>query len=219
MIITIDGAAGTGKSTVAKKVAQKLDIAYFDTGAMYRAFAFYVINTETDPHDVPKVINLLKSFKFHFEGIGSNKTYYVNNVDVTSLLRTPEVTDASSVVSQYPEIRNALHQVQKNFAKSHDAVFEGRDLGTVIFPNADYKFFLKASDHVRAERRFAEMKHKGIEVRFDEVLQAIRQRDSRDEGRKVAPLKCAEDAHVIDTSELDIDDVVSKILQVVGRMT
>lgn len=213
MIITIDGAAGTGKSTVAKKVADSLDIAYFDTGSMYRAFAYHVLNSKIDPSDISYVIAAINTFNFAFDGRGSHKTYFVNEQDITQNLRSLSVTDASSIISQYSEVRNALHKVQKDFAKEHDAVFEGRDLGTVIFPSAEYKFFLKASDEVRASRRFEEMKQKGINISFQEVLESIRQRDQRDEGRKIAPLRRADDAEVIDTSQLSIDDVVNLILQ------
>lgn len=213
MIITIDGAAGTGKSTVAKKVADSLAIAYFDTGAMYRAFAYHILQAKIDPSDVSSVITAINTFNFTFEGHGSHKIYYVNDQDVTHHLRTPSVTEVSSIISQYSEVRHAMHKIQKNFASLHDAVFEGRDLGTVIFPSAEYKFFLKASDEVRANRRCEEMKNKGVAITFDEVLESIRQRDQRDEGRKVAPLKCAHDAAVIDTSHLSIDEVVSLILQ------
>lgn len=216
MIITIDGAAGTGKSTVAKKVAERLSFAYFDTGAMYRAFAYHVLSNKVDPHNKSLVQDLIGSFDFTFEGVGTHKTYFVNKKDVTTKLRLPDVTDASSVISQYPEVRTNLHEVQKDFAKNHNAVFEGRDLGTVIFPLAEFKFFLRASDQVRAERRHKEMLQKGIESNFEHVLEAIRQRDARDESRKVAPLKCADDAHVIDTSHMHIDEVVSKILEIVG---
>lgn len=217
MIITIDGAAGTGKSTVAKKVAEALNIAYFDTGAMYRAFACYVIAQHIDPNIKENVIRSISQFHFTFEGIGSKKTYYVNQQDVTNLLRTPQVTDISSIVSQYPEVREALHSVQKQFASSHDSVFEGRDLGTVIFPQAKFKFFLKASDEVRAQRRFDEMKNKGIETSYDEVLNAIRERDQRDQCRKVAPLKCAADAYIIDTSHISVEEVVLNILNHVRK--
>jgi cytidylate kinase len=217
MIITIDGAAGTGKSTVAKKVAEQLKIAYFDTGAMYRAFAYHAIHHSIDPHQMEQVIKLIPKFSFTFEGIGSHKIYYVNNEDVTAFLRTPVVTDVSSVISQYLEVRSALHAVQKEFAKKHDAVFEGRDLGTIIFPHADYKFFLVASDEVRAKRRFHEMTLKGIQTTYEQVLSAIRERDSRDEGRKVAPLKRADDALVLDTSYSDAEEVVAKILDKIGE--
>jgi len=217
MIITIDGAAGTGKSTVAKKVAEKLSIAYFDTGAMYRAFAFHILSENINPLDSISVVKAIMNFNFVFEGAGINKVYYVNNEDITSTLRTPEVTEISSIVSQYPNVRDALHQVQKDFALNQDAVFEGRDLGTVIFPNAEFKFFLKASNEVRAQRRFEEMRNKGINTSLHEVLEAIKQRDERDEGRKVAPLRCAEDAHVIDTSHLNADDVVQKIITMIEK--
>lgn len=217
MIITIDGAAGTGKSTVAKKVADSLSIAYFDTGAMYRAFAFHVLNSKIDPQNIEQVESAISSFQFAFQGHGSHKTYFVNQQDVTHALRTPAVTEASSIISQYADVRNSLHKVQKDFATSHDAVFEGRDLGTVIFPHAEFKFFLKASDEVRAQRRFAEMNSKGIETNYEQVLDAIRLRDLRDENRKVAPLKCAEDAEVIDTSHLSIEQVVSLILEKIKR--
>lgn len=213
MIITIDGAAGTGKSTVAKKVADRLAIAYFDTGAMYRAFAHHVLDLGIDPHDLNEVKKAISTFDFVFHGRGSCKSYFVKNQDVTAELRTPAVTEASSIISQYSEVRNALHKVQKDFASEHNAVFEGRDLGTVIFPYAEHKFFLKASDEVRASRRFEEMQQKGILISFQEVLESIRQRDQRDEGRKVAPLKCADDAVVIDTSSLCIDEVVDLILE------
>lgn len=212
MIITIDGAAGTGKSTVAKKVAEALNIAYFDTGAMYRAFACFILVNKIDPSDKDAVTKAIKQFHFTFDGVGSHKTYYVNNQDVTNLLRTPHVTDVSSIISQYGEVREALHSVQKHFAAHHDSVFEGRDLGTVIFPNARFKFFLKASDEVRAQRRFDEMMSKGIQTSYSEVLSSIRERDDRDQSRKVAPLKCATDAFVIDTSLIKVEDVVAIIL-------
>jgi len=215
MIITIDGAAGTGKSTVAKRLSSKMNFEYFDTGAMYRAFAFYVLDFHINPSNEHLVSEHVKTFKFQFLGSGPNKTYFVNDIDVTSHLRTPEVTEISSIISQYPEVRNALHQVQKNFAQNHNAVFEGRDLGTVIFPNADFKFFLKASDEVRAHRRLEEMKAKGISASLEEVLGAMRMRDARDQGRKVAPLKCPDNAHVIDTSLLSIESVVDQIIKII----
>lgn len=218
MIITIDGAAGTGKSTVAKQVAYRLHLAYFDTGAMYRAFAYFIIKASIDPHAQELIIPLVKEFNFCFEGVGIDKTYFVNGEDVTPFLRTPHVSEVSSVISQYPQVRAALHQIQKTFAQNHSAVFEGRDLGTVIFPDADYKFFLTASAEVRAQRRFIEMSHKGHQISFDEVLASICQRDLRDQTRPVAPLKCAQDAHVIDTSLLCIDEVVDQILEIVGSV-
>jgi len=144
VIITIDGAAGTGKSTVAKKVAESLGFAYFDTGAMYRAFAFFVNALEADIHHEEQISALVKKFEFNFEGEGSLKNYFVNGQNVTSEIRTPKISEVSSIISQYPQVRSALHQVQKDFAKIRNAVFEGRDLGTVIFPKADFKFFFKS---------------------------------------------------------------------------
>jgi cytidylate kinase len=217
VIITIDGAAGTGKSTVAKKVAEQLGFSYFDTGAMYRAFAFFVDSHEADIHHEEIISELVKSFKFDFQGEGTKKIYFVNGQDVTAAIRTPKISEVSSIISQYPLVRKALHQVQKDFAANRNAVFEGRDLGTVIFPNADFKFFLKASDEVRAQRRFDELNAKNIHTSYQEVLKAIQERDHRDEKRKVAPLKCAEDAFVVDTSFLSVEQVVEQIIKVVGN--
>lgn len=217
MIITIDGAAGTGKSTVAKKVAELLGFAYFDTGAMYRAFAVFVVSKEADIYHEEMISSLVTGFKFDFQGEGAHKVYFVNGQDVTSQIRTPKISEVSSIISQYPLVRKALHQVQKDFALNRNAVFEGRDLGTVIFPNADFKFFLKASDEVRAQRRFDELCAKKIHTTYEEVLKAIQERDHRDQKRKVAPLKCADDAYVIDTSFSDVNEVCNKIIEVVGH--
>ncbi len=217
MIITIDGTAGTGKSTVAKKVAEALHMAYFDTGAMYRAFAYFVLSHQLPIHDEGKITAALVDFRFHFEGTGTHKRYVVNQEEVSSHLRTPEVTEVSSVVSQYSQVRKTLLEVQKKFAHTHDVVFEGRDLGTVIFPEAEHKFFLIASDQVRAERRHHEMIAKGIDISLKEVLESIQKRDERDKSRKVAPLRCAEDAIKIDTSDKSIEEVVNLILDKVKR--
>lgn len=216
MIITIDGPAGTGKSSVAKKVAEALGFAYFDTGGMYRCLCLLILENKVALDDTKEIEKILENFTYRIVQKGSEKYYYINDVEVTTKIRSEKVNAIVSQVSAYPFVRTALLRVQRDFAKNQNAVFEGRDLGTVIFPHADVKIYLDASPKVRAERRLKEIEEKKLykeEVDFESLLADIIRRDTIDSTRAVAPLKCPVDAHVIDTSYLTINQVVENILQ------
>lgn len=217
MIITIDGPAGTGKTTVAKRVADALQFLYFDTGAMYRAVTWMMLEEGILIKDIPAIENLLKRMVFQIrEDEEGRKHYYVQGIDVTDEIRTPKVTEFVSPVSALKPVRDALMPIQKNFAQSGDCVFEGRDMGTVVFPNADVKVFLTARPEIRAERRLKEFQAKmPNEVKglsHDEILKEIMRRDEIDSTRAISPLRCPEDAFTVDTSDLTIDEVVESIL-------
>lgn len=218
MIITIDGPSGTGKSTVARLVAEKLGITHFDTGAMYRSITWKLLKEEIPLEDQKKVDQILESFSFEIREHDGQKFYFVGDVDVTKLIRTQQVTDHVSAVSALPNVRRKLSQLQKEFGEKENAVFEGRDLGTVIFPDAEVKIFLTAKPEVRAQRRLAEMRKKmPSEAKlFDEkkMVKELQRRDAYDSSREVAPLRCPKNALKIDTSKLSIEQVVEKILLV-----
>ena len=220
MIVTIDGPAGTGKSTVARLVAQRLGFAHFDTGAMYRAVTLAFLEEKLDLGDAARIGELLERFAFEVRLCGDSKIYFMNGRDVTEALRTREVTQHVSPVSALPEVRRKLVASQRKMATTEDAVFDGRDLGTVVFPQADLKIFLTARPEVRARRRYEELVQKGTDprkLRFDEVLQDINRRDAFDSSRAVSPLKPAADSVTIDTSDLTIQQVVDQIVALAKR--
>ena len=212
MIITIDGPAGTGKTTIAQRLAGKLGYNYFDTGAMYRALTHLVIKNRIDIQNIKVLSAFLADFHFDIHDIDGQKHYYVDDEDVTEVIRTQEVTQKVSEISANGDVRHAIVDLQRAFGKSKNAVFEGRDMGTVVFPKADYKIFLTARPTVRAERRYLELKGKKMSVNEQEILMELTQRDHFDSTREISPLKQADDAYVIDTSDLSIDQVVEKIL-------
>ncbi len=214
MIIAIDGPSGTGKSTVAKELAKRLGFSFFDTGAMYRSFAWKVLQSKIDPLNEEEVLKLIPSFSFEVRSSRQEKTYFVDGTDVTEAIRSREVTSISSQVATYVAVRKCMVKMQRHFGRSHDAVFEGRDMGTVVFPKADVKIFLTASERVRAERRFEELKRKFPEKKqdFDQVLKEMQERDKNDQNRETSPLKQADDAVLIDTSNYTADEVVAQIL-------
>lgn len=217
MIIAIDGPSGTGKSTIAQLVAHRLGFVYFNTGAMYRSLAFYVSEKGVDPHDAEEVIVLLDTFVFDIRKTNGKECYFVNGRDVTEQLYQEQISFSASIISSLQEVRSHLLPIQRNFAASHDAVFEGRDIGTVVFPGADLKIFLTARPEVRADRRVKQLKEKYPDKKYDpvKVLEDIEERDVRDSTRAIAPLKAAEDAFVIDTSDMSIVQVVDKIIEMV----
>jgi len=205
VIIAIDGPAGAGKSTVARRVASELGIEYLDTGAMYRAVTFGVLSREIDPSDAESVIRVCRQLQLEI----SVDRVVVDGVDATSAIRGPEVTSAVSAVAATPEVRQFLVELQRAWILERGAgVVEGRDITTVVLPDADLKLFVTASPRVRAERRVAES---GGDV--DAVEAAIAERDRRDETRAASPLSISSEAVVIDTSEMSIDDVVADILE------
>ncbi len=210
--IAIDGPAGAGKSTVAKKVAEKLGFIYVDTGAMYRAFALYVLNKGIDPEDPVKVAEATSEPMITIRHDNGVQCVYLNGENVNDRIRTGEVSDAASKTSAVREVRLKLVALQQELAKTTDVVMDGRDIGTAVLPDADLKIFLTASEKVRAKRRYEELKAKGVKSSLSEIEKEILERDERDMNRKESPLVRAEDAIRLDTSEMTIDEVVSAIL-------
>lgn len=211
MIITIDGPAGTGKTTVAKRVAECLHFAYFDTGAMYRMVSFLILQEKVSLDDELSIRKILDHFLLYFKIEGGR--YFIGSQDVTQIIRSSEVTAFVSPVAALPIVREVLWQVQRSFAEKGDAVFEGRDMGSAVFPNADVKIFLTARPEVRAQRRLAELLEKNPHLDQDQVLQDLSKRDTIDSTRTLAPLCCPKGAYEIDTSDLTLDQVVEAILK------
>tara|TARA_R110002167_G_scaffold58595_15_gene165949 strand:+ start:1172 stop:1834 length:663 start_codon:yes stop_codon:yes gene_type:complete len=211
MIVTIDGPAGSGKSTAAKGLADRLGFEFLDTGAMYRCVAWAVLQKQVDPVDEAAVVDLSRQIQISF----SDAQVLVNDEEVTGLIRTPEVTEVASVVAQYSGVREELVRLQRDAASGTNIVSEGRDQGTVVFPDAFCKFFLVADPEERARRRHEELQSEGKDITVDEILQQIYQRDQRDEQRDVAPLKAADDALEINTSAVTIDEVLDRLEQTV----
>ncbi|QDT26850.1 Cytidylate kinase [Gimesia panareensis] len=211
MIVTIDGPAGSGKSTAARGLSQRLGFEFLDTGAMYRCVALAVLQRDIDPADEQAVVDVSRQIRISF----SESHVILDGADVTQAIRTAAVTDAASQVAQYPAVREALVYLQRQAAEGVDIVSEGRDQGTVVFPNAFCKFFLIADPEERARRRYDEMQAQDKKITLEEILQQIYQRDQRDESRTVAPLKPADDAVEINTSCLTIDEVLDQLEQTV----
>lgn len=208
MIVTIDGPAGSGKSTVARLLANRLQIRYLDTGAMYRAIALAVVQSEFDENNSDDVTRIAAAAEIRF----SDDDILLNNVNVTNKIRDADVTAVASVVAANPTVRERLVEIQQKIGCSGGLVTEGRDQGTIVFPDAPYKFFVTASLMSRAQRRHHEMLSRGISLPLQTVKKQLQQRDERDETRQYAPLKPAGDARVIDTSDLSIADVVEMLM-------
>lgn len=204
MIITIDGPAGSGKSTVARRLAEKLSVRFLDTGAMYRAIALAVLQSHVRPDDVPCVATVAQNCRIELPADG----IFLNGSDVTAAIREPEVTTVASIIAANPAVRQRLVKMQQAIGAAGSIVTEGRDQGTVVFPDAPHKFFLTASLVARAARRQAELQRKSLPQSLDEVMDQIRLRDERDEQRATAPMKPAPDAVIVDTSSMDVDEVV-----------
>lgn len=208
MIVAIDGPAATGKSTSAKLVAQKLGFTYMDTGAMYRCITLSVLRNHISLADEEALQLLIQEMDIHFERTDDNLVVRLNKEDVSTLIRKPEVTSHVSAVSALPQVRNHMVAIQRKSAKNQDCVIEGRDIGTIVFPKADVKFFLVADDIIRARRRQLDLKAIGEERTIDELVEEICRRDRFDSERSHSPLKKADDAVEVDTSQLTIDEQV-----------
>jgi len=209
--IAIDGPSGAGKSTIAKIIAKDLDIIYLDTGALYRAIGLYVFNKGIDPTDANRVIPLLNEINIEIIPQKDGQRVILNKQDVTTDIRKHEISKYASDVSAIPKVREFLLDLQRNFAKKHSVIMDGRDIGTVILPNADVKIFLTASPEDRAKRRFKELIERGQKIEYDNVLKDILERDYNDSNRAVAPLKPADDAIIIDTTGFELADSVKLI--------
>lgn len=210
--IAIDGPAGAGKSTIAKLVAKELGFIYVDTGAMYRGLAVHFLKKGIVPGEVEKIEAACEDAKVELGYENGVQQVYLNGENITSQLREEAVGNMASVSSAVPAVRAKLLDLQRNLAKEKDVVMDGRDIGTNVLPNADVKVYLTASVECRAMRRFKELEEKGEACDFEQIRQDIQERDERDTTREIAPLKQAEDATLIDSSEMGIDDVVKAII-------
>lgn len=209
--IAIDGPAGAGKSSVAKVVAKKLGFVYVDTGALYRAVALHVLRSN-DPHHE---IDMLDTVDLKISIVDGQQKIFLNSEDITEKIRTPEVSSMASKLSAKPKVREFLLDTQRDFAKKYNVLMDGRDIGTTILPNASVKFFLTASSKVRAKRRYDELCEKSQNVSFEKILSEIKKRDYRDEHREISPLKKANDAILVDTSDMSFDQSVHTILTLI----
>ena len=206
-IVTVDGPAGSGKSTIAKIIAKKYGFTYLDTGAMYRMIALYALENSIDLQDIKAIETRLNNTKLDIVG----NQFFLNGKDVSDEIRTPRVSAIVSPVSAIKEVRVKLVDLQREISKGKSVILDGRDIGTVVFPSGDVKIYLVASPEERAKRRLKEYEEKGVEADYESVLASIKERDFIDSTRKESPLKKAEDAHEIDSSTMSIDEVVEVI--------
>ncbi len=214
--IAIDGPSGAGKSSAAKALAKKLGYLYIDTGALYRAIGLYAIRQNVaDMKKADLVSPLLKDIDVSLRFVEGEQRVYLNGEDVSGLIRTQPVAQAASDVSAHPVVRTFLLDLQRKMAAEHDVLMDGRDIGTVILPQAQVKFFLTANAAARARRRTLELQAKGIAADFDTVLREIEQRDANDSSRATAPLKAADDAVLVDNSEMDEAQTVDYMCQII----
>jgi cytidylate kinase len=216
MKIAMDGPAGAGKSTVAKAVAARLNLNYLDTGAMYRAVAYVYIIRGIDVNDHQAVLRFLPELKLVVEYQKDGQHIFIDGKDVTPFIRTPEVSKGASDVAVIPDVRKKLVQIQRQVAEKYDVVMDGRDIGTYVLPDANYKFFITATPHERAKRRYLEICSKHPEMTLEQIEQDIIARDETDSNRKFAPLRQAEDAILIDTTNMGVEEVVAFVLGVIG---
>lgn len=212
MIIAIDGPSGAGKSTIAKLVSKNLNFEYIDTGAMYRALAYkaYMNNVPINDKEIDK---MLETTKIDY----LNNSIFLDDVNVDNFIRSENISKMASKVSSLENVRLKMVDLQRGIADNKNVILDGRDIGTNVFPNADYKFFITASVEERARRRYNELVNKGVCVSYDTVLQDIELRDYNDSSRQIAPLKVAEDAIIIDNTDMSIEDIQNKIISIVSE--
>ena len=209
--IAIDGPAGAGKSTIAKEIAKRLGFIYVDTGAMFRAMAYYFLSSGIDTQDEEAVSAGCPSIRIRIEYQEGVQHIFLNDTDVSSEIRKEEVGKNASVVAKYPEVRTKLLELQRAMAAENNVIMDGRDIGTVVLPDAEAKIFLTASSRVRAERRYKELTEKGEDCDLDRIEADIIARDEQDMNREIAPLRAADDAVLVDTSYMTIPEVVAAI--------
>lgn len=212
--VAIDGPAGAGKSTIAKLVAKEKGFIYVDTGAMYRGLAIHFLKKGIQPEETDKIIAALEDAEVTIGYENGLQQIYLNGENVTAMLRTEEVGNMASVSSAIPAVRAKLLDLQQNLAKTKDVVMDGRDIGTAILPNADAKIYLTASVECRALRRYKELIEKGVECDLAEIAKDIEERDYRDMNRDISPLRQAEDAVLVDSSDMTIEEVVEAIINI-----
>ena len=212
-VIAIDGPSGVGKGTLGQALVRKLGFHFLDSGAIYRALAWGVLQAGIEPDDVEAIVKLARKLPVRFE---NGHVFYADH-DITRAIRTESGAAVASRVAAIPSVREALLQRQRDFARPPGLIADGRDMGTVVFPDATVKLFLDASAEVRAQRRYKQLKEQGIDANIDEIAEEIRARDARDRNRAVAPLRPAEDAVVIDTGSLSIEDVIRSACDIIRK--
>lgn len=212
LVIAVDGPSGAGKSTVARRLAEMLGYIYIDTGAMFRAIGWKAKQEGVDPNDEPRLAQLCARTEVTIKKDNDDPRFYVNGVDVSGSIRTPEMGMMASAVSRSPVVRSRLLALQRELGKRGGVVMDGRDIGTVVFPDADVKIYLDASPEERGKRRFLELKAKGMDVDLDRITGEIVERDLQDSSRAIAPLKKADDAVLIDSSSMKIEAVLEAML-------
>ncbi len=216
--IAIDGPAGAGKSTIARRLAAELGYYYVDTGAIYRTVAYFLDLLGISPKDIDGVTRYLDELTIGIEYDETGKQHMImNGMDVTDDIRTQDISQKASLVSAHAIVRDVLLDMQRDVAKKHNVIMDGRDIGTVVLPRATVKIFLTASAEIRAERRVKELIAKGQKAEFNRVLQEIQQRDYQDSHRAVAPLKQAKDAVLLDTSNMNIEEVIAAMKNIIGE--
>jgi len=213
-VLTIDGPSGAGKGTVSRTVAKKLGWHYLDSGSIYRSLAIAVLDAGVDLEDVAKVVEVAKNIQLEFE-CGDELVVKLNGTDITDRLPTETTGNTASIIAAYPDVRAVLLQKQKDFQQAPGLIADGRDMGTVVFPEASNKVFLTASAEERASRRYKQLKEKGIDANLVQITKEIEARDRRDQDRATAPLKAADDALYIDSSNLSVDQVIEEVMNLV----
>lgn len=212
-VITIDGPAGAGKSTIAKMVAQKINFMYVDTGAMYRAITLKVIQSQIPFSKIPEIEQLAEKSEIKIGFSGSSMHIYLDDKDVTGEIRNSSVTSNTSLIAAIPGVRYKLAKIQREAAdKFKKVVFEGRDMGSMVFPDADIKVYLDAGIEERARRRWSELRDRGENITIEKLKESIKKRDKLDESRGLAPLRIPENSYIIDSTNMDIDEVVDRII-------
>lgn len=214
VVIAIDGPGGVGKSSVSFEIAKKFNFMLIDTGAMYRSVALYAIENNIS-FEGEEILELAKKLKFSFKQKNDKNLVFVNNKDISSMIRTEEVSMNASNVAKNGKLRKILVDKQRELGKENSIVIEGRDIGTVVFPNAEIKLFLTASSEIRAKRRYNELLLKGIDISFEKVLKELNERDYNDRHRKESPLIQASDAVLVDTGSLSIEEVINKVIEII----
>lgn len=217
MIVAVDGPAGSGKGTVTKKIEEKLGFLNLDTGATYRCVALQTLREGIKLENEDEIVKIANDIDIKIDNTGDKDIILLNGEDVSKEIRTKEVTAIVSQVSSIIQVREKMVEVQRKLAQGKNVIVEGRDIGTVVFPNADIKIYLDASEEIRAKRRYEENKQNGIDTTYEEVLENVKLRDYNDRNKKVGALKKAEDAVVIDSSKMSIDEVVEKVKELIKQ--
>ena len=217
-IVGIDGPAGTGKGTITSVISKEMGLVNIDTGATYRCVALYALRNNVKLEEKDKIISLLDEIDIDIKNDNGIQTIFLNGEDVSKEIRSKEVSSIVSQVSSIKEVRFKMVDVQRKLAEGKDVIMEGRDITTYVFPNADVKIYLDADENIRAERRYKELKEKGTDISFEEVLENIRLRDKNDKEKEMGALKIAEDAVYVDTSNLSIEEVKEKVKSIIMQV-